>query len=438
MSDPAVKQRFYGWVMLPILCLVYSIPIGFALYGPPVIYQFMARDLHWQRGEINLGYTVIGMVLGISAPLTAWLLHRIGPRRTLTMGALLTAAASLLMAFFGYLYPLYLVLCLFVGLGIAFGSVLPIQTLVMYWFNARRAMAMGIVLGGGALGGFIYPQLVSAGIVAAGGDWRVGWNIIAAADFLGAIIALILVRNQPSDLGQHPDGLSPERLHELQQHPRKRLIRTYRAQHNWEVKDAVKTPTLWLLIVATGTVFFLWQVMLTQTPFHLRDRGFVSTDPLLFLRPEFIYGLIIFCSILGRLSVSFLGELVETRFMLSIAGFSLVIGGVLFWLASEEAMWAVYLYPLFVGFGFGATYVSSPLITGNYFGSGAFAGISGITNPIGVVFQFSSPFIAGLLYDINGNYGLAVLIACSAALVGSVLILFCTPPKLLPSSKTQA
>ena len=429
MTDPAKKQGFYGWALLPILCIVYSVPIGFALYSPPVIYQFMTKDLHWQRGEINLGYTIIGLVLGLSAPLTVWLIHRLGPRRTLTIGGIVTALASVLMAVFGNLYPVYLVLCFFVGLGIAFASVLPIQTLVIYWFNARRALAMGIVLGGGALGGFIYPQLVSAGITGFGGDWRIGWDIVAFADFIVAIISLILVRNQPADLGQHPDGLSPEQLHAAQQHARHRLIRTYRSPVNWKVADALKTRALWFLIVAVGLIFFLWQAVLTQTPFHLRDRGFVSTDPSMFFRPEFIYGLIIFCSVIGRLSVSFLGELIESRLLLAISGLSLLIGGILFWIASKEALWAVYLFPLLVGFGFGATYVSTPLITGNYFGARAFAGISGITNPINSVFQFSAPFIAGMLYDINGNYDLAILIGCAGALVGTILILFCKPPK---------
>ena len=137
------------------------------------------------------------------------------------------------MALFAHLYPLYLVLCLFVGLGIAFGSVLPIQTLVMYWFNARRALAVGIVLSGGALGGFVYPQLVSAGIIGFGNDWRIGWDIIAFAVFIGAVIALIMVRNQPADLGQHPDGLSPQQLHEKQLHYAYKHIRTYRSSINW-------------------------------------------------------------------------------------------------------------------------------------------------------------------------------------------------------------
>ena len=116
-------------------------------------------------------------------------------------------------------------------------------------------------------------------------------------------------------------------------------------------------------------MFFLWQMLLTQTPAHLSDRGFVSTDPVIFLQPAFIYGMILAFSIVGRLSISFLGELIESRYLIGIAGLCLLGGGVLFWFASRDNLWAAYLYPLLAGFGFGATYVCSPLLVGNYFGA---------------------------------------------------------------------
>ena len=429
MPNKASGSGFYGWWLLPILCLVYSIPIGFALYGPPVINTYMTKALGWERGQINLGYTIMGILLGMGALFMPFLIKRFGPRKTLVIGAVLTAVSGLVIALCGQVYPVYLLLCFFAGLGISFGSVLPVQTLVLYWFNAHRALAMGLVLGGGAIGGFIYPQVISACIINFGGDWRVGWYVIAITCFIGAIIAMIAVRNRPEDLGQHPDGLSPQQLREAILHAKHKPIRTYRSPVNWRFRDAVKTPSLWIIITSTGLIFFLWQAVLTQTTFHLRDVGFLPEDPVIFLRPEFIYGMILACSIIGRLSISFLGERFESRFLMSIAGFSLVIGGVLFWLASKDNLWAVYLFPLFTGFGFGATYVSMPLITGNYFGAGAFPSISAITNPVGSVFQFSSPFIAGWLYDVNGNYDLAMLLGCSGALIGTVLILLCKPPQ---------
>jgi hypothetical protein len=106
----------------------------------------------------------------------------------------------------------------------------------------------------------------------------------------------------------------------------------------------------------------------------------------------------------------------------------LVIGGLLFWLASRENLWAVYLFPVFTGVGFGATYVSMPLTIGNYYGVGSFANLARVTNPINTIFQYSAPAVAGLMYDINHDYAMAVLVACIAGLIGTIMIFFCKPP----------
>jgi MFS family permease len=437
MPAKTEKSKFYGWVLLPVLCLVYSIPIGFALYGPPVINTFMAEDLKLQRWQVNVGYSIIGFVLGLGALFIPWLMNRFGPKKTLAIGAALAAFSSILMALlgnitvglFGNSYPLtYWIICLFVGLGVSFGTVVPVQALVLLWFNVHRALAMGLVLGGGAIGGFIYPQIISNCIISFGNDWRVGWYVIALACFIGAGVALAAVRNRPEELGQHPDGISPQQLEQATKSAKHVLIRTYRSPINWSTAAAFKTRSMWLLMIGTAVIFFLWQALLTQTPAHLHDRGFLSSDPVLFMQPAFIYGLILAFSIVGRLSVSFLGEKIESRFIMATAGLLLVIGGVLFWLASKENLWAVYLFPVFTGVGFGATYVSMPLTIGNYYGVGSFANLARVTNPINTIFQYSAPAVAGLMYDVNHNYGMAVLIACIAGLIGTVLIFFCKPP----------
>jgi len=438
MPNKATGSGFYGWWLLPILCLVYSIPIGFALYGPPVIYTFMAEDLGWQRGEMNVGYSIIGIMLGMGALVIPWLINRFGPRKTLAIGGIIIALSCVLMALLaqvctsiaGHSYPImYWIICFFVGLGLSFSSVVPVQALVLLWFNVHRALALGLVLGGGAIGGFIYPQIISGCIVNFGNDWRVGWYTIALACLAGAVIALIAVRNRPEDLGQHPDGLSPQAEQAAIAHTRHRLIRTYRTPINWRFQDAVKTRALWLIVGATGFIYFLWQAVLTQTPAHLQDCGFSPVDPQLLFHPAFIYGLILACSIIGRLSVSFLGEKIEARYLIAIAGFSMLVGGVLFTIASRDNLLAAYIYPLLSGFGFGAAYVATPLIVGNYFGAASFPSISRITNPVNSIFQFMSPAFAGYMYDINGSYDTAMLIACAGGLIGVVLILFCTPPK---------
>jgi Na+/melibiose symporter-like transporter len=93
MPDKKTGGGFYGWWLLPILCLVYSIPIGFALYGPPVINTYMTKALGWERGQINLGYTIMGIMLGMGALFIPFLINRFGPRKTLVIGYL-TAVSS--------------------------------------------------------------------------------------------------------------------------------------------------------------------------------------------------------------------------------------------------------------------------------------------------------------------------------------------------------
>lgn len=403
----------------------------------------MANHVEWQRGEINIGYSIIGITLGAGALLIPWMIKRFGPKNTLAAGAIMAALASIFMALFGrfslhlfgHAYPVtYWGICLFLGLGTSLGSVIPVQTLVLQWFNLHRALAMGLVMGGGAIGGFIYPQIISACIVAFGGDWQVGWYVVAIACFAGAVIALFAVRNSPGDLGQYPDGLTPAETQNKLKGATTRRARIYRTQSDWEFRDAIGTSTLWLFVVVMIVVFFLWQTIVTQTPAHLQDRGFSPADPLLIMQPAFIYGLILACSIIGRLSISVLGERIEPRFIIAIAATSLTIGGVLFWFASKDNLWATYLYPLFTGFGFGATYVSQPILFGNYFGLRPFTELSRITHPIASVFQYMAPAFAGFIYDANGNYGVAVMVACTAGILGTVLVLFCTPPKAKKSA----
>jgi len=326
------------------------------------------------------------------------------------------------MGLLGHIYSMFLILSLFIGLGVAFASMIPCQTIIISWFNVRRAMAMGLVLGGGAIGGFLAPQLISRVIQSANGNWRVGWFIIAAASIAGIVTALATVRNHPSEMGQYADGLAPCEDETIAV-SRNRKARTHRAEVEWTVREAVRSRSLWFLII--GVVFsgFVWQIIVTQGPLHLQDRGF---DPGL---AAFFYSLAIGLSIVGRFTIAALGDIIEPRYLFAGGIFFILLGGVLFWFVSPTVMWMAYLYPLLAGFGFGLTYICLPTIIGNYWGTGAFAGIRAIDSPIELTFGAITAPIAGFLYDLQGSYLLAMVISLLMGAVGLVAILLCTPPK---------
>jgi MFS family permease len=282
-------------------------------------------------------------------------------------------------------------------------------------------MAMGLVLGGGAIGGFLAPQLISRVIQSANGNWRVGWFIIAAASIVGIITALVTVRNQPSDVGQYPDGLAPCEAETVK--GSSRMSRTYRTPVDWTLRDAVRSRSLWFLIIAVVFSAFVWQLIVSQGPLHLQDRGF---DPSM---AAFFYSLAIGLSIVGRFTIAALGDIIEPRYLFAGGIFFILLGGILFWFVSPVAMWMAYLYPLLAGFGFGLTYICLPTIIGNYWGVSAFAGIRGIDSPIELSFAAVVAPVAGFFYDLQGSYLTVLVISLIAGVVGLVAILLCTPPK---------
>jgi sugar phosphate permease len=414
------RRRFYGWWLLLVLWIVYTIPIGFVFYGPPVLYPHMIEETGWSRGDMMLGYAATMLLTGLSSPLTAWMIGRLGSRVTLFIGGMVVAVATSLMGLLGHDYRAYIALCVLIGFGAAPASFIPIQTVIVFWFNARRALAMGLVLGGGAIGGFFAPQVINAAVLSAGADWRVGWLITGMAAAVAAVVAIVAVRNRPADLGQYPDGRPPDET--APDAGAARAIRTHRTEFDWTLSEVVKTPALWLLLVATVGAFFLWQVIITQGPLHLQDRGF---DPTM---AAFLYSLAIGLSIVGRFTAAALGDVIELRFLFGFASLCILVGGILFWFASPDAMWVAYLYPPLAGFGMGAAYICEATIVGNYWGPEAFAKVRGLIGPIAVLFEAGAPPLAGFLYDVQGTYLTVLIISWLVAIVGIVAILLCRPP----------
>ena len=413
---------FYGWWLLFFLWVVYTIPIGFAFYSPAVLYPFMIQDLGWSRGQTMAGATGLMLSFGLASPLTALMISRLGARLTIVTGAVLTALACSLMAPLGHRYPAYVALSLAAGVGVSLGSMIPVQTVVIAWFHARRALALGLVLGGGAVGGFVAPQIINSVVRSAGGNWRSGWIVIAGAALAAGLVALLTLRNRPEELGQVPDGAAGEAGCGSRAN-RGRPHLTYRTPYAWTVREALRTRSLWLLALAVGGSFFLWQVIVTQGPLHLQDRGFEPS------RAAFLYSLAIGLSVVGRFTIALLGDRIEPRNLFAFGTLCILSGGVLFWFVSPEALWAAYLYPLLAGFGFGVAYICIPTMLGNYWGPEAFAGLSGIVSPICNLIQASAAPLAGVLYDLRGSYFPAVVVAWAGAVVGFAAILFCKPPQ---------
>jgi sugar phosphate permease len=420
------RHRFFGWTNVALLFYIYGAVYGFIFYGFTVVFPEMIRAEGWARGDAAIAHTVRAFSLGALAPLVALAVKKFDTKRTMIAGlslgvvfmGMLGSVTSELwhwIVLWGFLMPI----------GFSFGGAIPIQTTLTYWFNVRRATALGIVLSGSALGGAAAAPLYTF-IMGETGTWRSGW--LSAGVFCAlALLAALFMRSKPADVGQFPDGIDPDGTSQGAGSGEGKKPRTYRTSESWELREILRKPVLYLVglcMVAQMSAIYL---LTTHGVLHLTDRGFSSMEA-----AAAIGNLVLFSG-LARFPMGWVGDRIEPRWimMAAMAGMAVTLFGI--WKAPSDFR-AVMVIVSFFGFCFGSIVPLVPALIGNYFGPASFAPISGFLSPIMIVIGAPVPFLAGRIYDRFQSYDIPFAYVVILTLVAMLLASALVPPKRARSS----
>ena len=112
--------------------------------------------------------------MGLMAPVAAFCIGKIGAGKTLRIGvAVAFVALVLLGTVTTEIWQWTLLWGVVMPVAFAMGGVVPAQTVVSFWFDRRRATAMGIVMSASALAGFVAAPLYTY-LMEASGSWQSG------------------------------------------------------------------------------------------------------------------------------------------------------------------------------------------------------------------------------------------------------------------------
>lgn len=412
------EKRFYGWTLVGVFSLVYFLNTSFPMYGAGVINSYMAKSLNMSRGVLGLGVTVFSLTHGLLSPITAFSVNRLGVRLTLTIGSTIMAIGALIMSFAVVDASSYiLVYGCFIGFGFGLGAMIPMQSGITLWFKKRKAFALSIVLAIAGLGGIVAAPTANKIIELSNGNWRIAWIFVAGTLITSALVSMLFVRNKPSDLNQVQDGFTPE---EIRINSENKKVQVYQTHDNWSVRKAVRTRTLWLMVFASVTVQAAYLMCLAHGVINLMDKGISNEMAAMSL------GLITSFSIIGRLGSGYLGDKYEPRYLYSIGLFIFAIG--CFSIIYVTNTVGFFIYTFCTGIGIGISFVCSPTMYGNYFGSETFASLMGTIVPIQSCTGALSPLLAGMLYDAYGSYNVAFIIVSMMLVMGSIGLIFAKPP----------
>jgi len=386
---------------------------AFGIFLKPII-----ADIAYTRSEVSIAPAIAMIISSLLAPLVAVAIPKFGARKLILFGMTLLAVSLVLLSTITQLWQLWLFSGI-MGVGRAFGTFLPITTTINFWFVKRRAFAMGIVMSTVGIGFFILAPIIARLIDIIG--WRSTWLVLAGIVLVLAVIpSLIFFRNKPGDIGELPDGISHSALKEQIITPPVKKI--YITPVEWEVRAALKTRTLWLIVIVAFTNIFALSMLNVHLASYLNDIGLPS------IVAAGVLGLLIGVSTLGRLMGGALGDMIEPRYLMALACSMQAIGLTILINLQNIGLVYVYVYVVLFGIAIGMIVVLQPVILAAYYGTKVFSRLIAILMVILVPVGAISPVFAGYVYDVAHSYTIPFGICAGLCALGTICAILAQPP----------
>ncbi len=407
----AKKKLFYGWIIV-LVGFVVMFATGPVFYAFGIYLTSMVKDLGTSRGEAAIAVTIMMLIGVVVNPLAGTAIKKFGAKRLMLAGLAVFILGLVLMSQIRTVWHLWLVLGGICGFAQVIAGYLPNTTLVNTWFRKLRATAMSLFMLGAGVGTLVFAPILAQ--IAKTSSWRNGYLVLAAASAVAFVVALLLVKNKPEDVGQGVDGAAPGAA-----------AGPARAQAaagkfvSWTAKEGMRTVAMWLIVVTAAVGLFTHQLISTTQVPHLMDRGF---DPLI---AAGAIGLMTAVGIVGKL-VSALADRVPARYLIAASLAFMAVG--LFFLLRATGLPNVYAYVVVYGLGYGAIFVLVPTILGAYYGA-AFPQLYGVLAAIMSLAGALAPIVGNFVFDATGSYQIPYYITLGLLAVGVVCALLAFPPK---------
>ena len=412
---------FYGWTILFAAGSSMVVRNATASLTLAVFIFPMSEDLGWSRTLIAGAASLGGLVATVASPVVGWALDRYGARTILTVSILVLGLSTTSLAWATVPIAFYLAY----GTGrVLFSSPLNIgpSVVVSRWFVRRRGRATGMLFLSHSLGMITFPLI--AGLVIKYRGWEDAWIVLGVLVWVLALGPVsMLIRQSPESVGLLPDGDLPE------QPGAGNDVATAVEEVSWTLREAMRTPTLWLLALATGSLFLLQSGTNIHQGAYFLDQGLGVGVSAATLSVNAVF------TGAGSLFWGWLVDRVPVRF--TYAGVALMMAVALVLFPSADSVIEALAVAAIFGAAVGGILVVPVVAYANYFGRRSLSAIRGVTEPFVSLGQAIGAIFSGAIYDVTGSYKDAFLILAilGFATIGMLLL---TRAPVRPGVETEA
>jgi predicted MFS family arabinose efflux permease len=237
-TEPPRRRVHPAW---PVAAVAFVALVGAAAFraAPGPLMVPLEAERGWSTSTMSLAVSLNLVLYGLTAPFAASLMDRFGLRRVVAFALTLVAAGAGLSVFATEAWHLLFTWGLLIGLGTGSMALVFAATIAERWFVSNRGLVMGVLTAGGAAGQLIFLPVVAT--LADASDWRIASLVVAAAAIAVVPLAVLVLRDDPQDLGAVPLG-APADTPKPVRDPAGAARRALRV-----LREAARRPAFWLL-----------------------------------------------------------------------------------------------------------------------------------------------------------------------------------------------
>ena len=423
---------YYGWVALGAAGSSMFVrnaagSLTFAVFVP-----LIADETGWSRALIGGAAAVGGLLATGASPPVGWAIDRFGARPVLALALVILGLSTIALAWLSAHIAIFYA-ALAVG-RIMFSSPLNVgaATVVGRWFVRQRGRATGLLFLSHSGGMAAFP-LVATWISAAYG-WQTAWIVLGAMVYVIALAPVaLLVAERPEDVGLLPDGDPPSSASPSgasspasaasagRRRPAAATASTV-AERQWEARQALGTPALWVLALGTGSLFLLQSGTNVYQADLLRSRGIdLSLAQLSIVVNAAGTGL-------GSVLWGRVVEMMRVSYTYAIVALVMTLGLGLFVIADTVLLG--FIAAGVFGVAVAGILVVPPVAYANFFGRQSLGTIRGLTEPFTSLGQAIGAVSSGLVFQFaDGDYTLAFVAYAAVGGLTAAALLLARPPR---------
>lgn len=427
-KDEGIKKsgKFftYGWAMVLCAYIVAVVTQGMGIYSFSMFRGGISETIGVAPAEVAASFSFYVMTLAIVGLFIGTIIERVGLRVALIISAVLFGGGFVLQSFVTELWFLYFS-AIVMGIGSAFGGVLVITGIPSNWFVKHRGLANGIVWSSTFVGSLIATNLIAQ--VASTASWQTASVYLGIISFVVLFVAAFILKWRPQDVGLLPDGMTKEEAAEYAEKAGSaKVVGLTRRQ-------AVKTPTFWVLVIAILMIGFAEMGPTQSLPSFFTATGYELTTVAAFM------SFFTFTGFIGKICSGLVIDKIGARWAFLVIEIFAATGLVMLAFANSSSS-LIYMYAAIALFGLGenAAIVCFSAGTGKYLGVKYYAHIFGLVflgKAIGD--SVGAPLVPTLASSGMGWTG-AFIAAAVVALLAVVIFFFARKSDRLKDLEEQA